>query len=105
MAHSNSNGDDTGNRILIDVPGFARSEIRATLAAGDLLVRAEKNVTKGKGKENAFDDPLLPVKPLDEKVELPLGIKVRIFSCPKPFSPLTVAADFHYVACRYSCQA
>ncbi|KAL4260290.1 small heat shock protein (HSP20) family protein [Pleurotus pulmonarius] len=75
LGESNSNGDDTGNRILIDVPGFARSEIRATLAAGDLLVRAEKNVTKGKGKENTFDDPLLPSKPLDEKVELPLGIQ------------------------------
>ncbi|KAF4586519.1 hypothetical protein EYR38_010798 [Pleurotus pulmonarius] len=58
-----------------NVNGFARSEIRATLAAGDLLVRAEKNVTKGKGKENTFDDPLLPSKPLDEKVELPLGIQ------------------------------
>ncbi|KAF4568084.1 hypothetical protein EYR40_010519 [Pleurotus pulmonarius] len=74
---SNGGGsvNDAGKKILIDVPGFASSEIRVVLAAGDLLVHAEKNVTKGKGKENTFDDPLLPSKPLDEKVELPLGIQ------------------------------
>lgn len=78
--------DDTGNNLLVDVPGFVRSEIRAMLIAGDLLVHAEKAAPKGKGKENTFDDPFLPSEPLDEKVELPLGVRVRILSCLKTIS-------------------
>ncbi len=78
--------DDKTNNLLVDVPGFVRSEIRAMLIAGDLFVHAEKAATKGKGKENAFDDSLLPKKPLDEKVELHSGVQVRSFPCLKAFS-------------------
>ncbi|KAF4586530.1 hypothetical protein EYR38_010809 [Pleurotus pulmonarius] len=88
LTHRSSNGggpvNDAGKKILINVPGLVRSEIRAVLAAEDLLVHAEKNATKGKGKENAFDDPLLPSKPLDEKVDLPLGIQVLISLARSP---------------------
>ncbi|KAG9217997.1 hypothetical protein CCMSSC00406_0009817 [Pleurotus cornucopiae] len=66
---------NTSNEWLVDVPGLVRSEIRTVLMAGSVLVHAEKVATKGKEKENAFDDPLLPSQPLNEKVELPFGVQ------------------------------
>lgn len=104
--NSNRGGsaNDTSNEWLVDVPGLVRSEIRTVLMAGNILVHAEKTATKGKGKENAFDDPLLPSKPLNEKVELPFGVQVRIFSYLKTFSPsgiLNVTGLCH-LACGYS---
>ncbi|KAF7420765.1 hypothetical protein PC9H_011283 [Pleurotus ostreatus] len=61
--------------VNIERGWLVRSEIRTVLMAGSVLVHAEKVATKGKGKENAFDDPLLPSQPLNEKVELPFGVQ------------------------------
>ncbi|KAF9491665.1 hypothetical protein BDN71DRAFT_1510143 [Pleurotus eryngii] len=51
-----SSANGTSNEFLVDVPGLVRSELRTVLVAGD-LVHARKTTTKGKGEENAFDDP------------------------------------------------
>lgn len=77
MSPSGASGLE-GDNVIVDVPGFTPSDIQTILLAGDLLIRGER-VDKGKSRENEVQRPSQLSNYMEAKIELPVGLQVRLF--------------------------